>query len=199
MQDEEEANAMKKTPHVSTAAGAVRTLAVAAGLLVAVGCGAPPAEAPTGEPGAGMPTAADATADAAAAGTGAPTLDIAAVATGDTVVVDHVSMADMPCHAMGNVIMGQCAPDDIERIVGELEILPYDAQAMADQPCHVMDSTIMGQCSAEDIARLRRESTILVDTGLMADMPCHVMGNTIMGACGTDDVERLRAEMRDAR
>lgn len=38
----------------------------------------------------------------------------------DDIVVDTESMHDMPCHRMGTTIMGDCSPEDIERLKAEI-------------------------------------------------------------------------------
>lgn len=185
-----------------------RAGALAAGIAIATAlaaCGAntdvstastdAPVDASTPITGSGATRpAADAPSDNASAAP-APV----GAATGDVFVVDHVSMADQPCHVMGNTVMGRCTEADIDKVIGETDYLNIDVEQMKDSPCHVMDGTIMGQCAQTDIARLRIEQAIVVDTALMAEQDCHEMDGVIMGQCTEEDVKRLADEIRTAR
>ena len=101
----------------------------------------------------GMSLAASVTEPASAA---AAAPDPLGAAGGDIYVVDHVAMADQPCHVMDHSIMGQCTDADIERLRVENAIVVNTAQ-MADSPCHTMEETIMGQCTEDDVNRLAGE------------------------------------------
>ncbi|MFN8424141.1 MAG: hypothetical protein U0470_12450 [Anaerolineae bacterium] len=85
------------------------TLAAALALAATVGaCGG---AATDGGPSA-APTSADAANVAGSASAVAATpaaADPVGAAGDDVFVVDHVAMADQPCHVMGNTIMGRCA------------------------------------------------------------------------------------------
>jgi len=50
----------------------------------------------------------------------------------DDIVVDTEAMHDAPCHRMGTTIMGDCSPDDIERL--RHEILGTPPTPGADEP-----------------------------------------------------------------
>lgn len=80
--------------------------------------------------------------------------DLSAMAVGDVVLVDRTQMADEPCHAMGNIVMGGCATqDEVDAAVATLGIdapVIIDLNQMADQPCHVMGGVVMGNCSAAE-------------------------------------------------
>ena len=88
--------------------------------------------------------------------------DLSAMAVGDVVLVDRTQMADEPCHAMGNVVMGNCATqDEVDAAVATLGIdapIIIDRNQMADQPCHVMAGVIMGSCSAAEAQALVDEA-----------------------------------------
>ncbi len=82
--------------------------------------------------------------------------------TGDIITVDTGQMADLPCHAMDNTIMGACSEEDVTAILGEMgvdaeSVILVDAQTMSDEICHVMSDMIMGDCSEADIERLAAE------------------------------------------
>lgn len=84
--------------------------------------------------------------------------DLSALATGDVVLVDRTQMADEACHAMGNVIMGNCATqDDVDAVLATMGIaspILIDRNQMAEAPCHVMSGVVMGACTAEEAAAL---------------------------------------------
>lgn len=143
-------------------AGAIGTGIILAAALSACGGPAPAdppavapvtAPAPAGATDAAAVPAAVATQPASAA---AAAPDPLGAAGGDIYVVDHVAMADQPCHVMDHSIMGQCTEADIERLRVEDAIVVNTAQ-MADAPCHTMGDTIMGQCTEDDVLRLAGE------------------------------------------
>lgn len=135
-------------------------VALVAALLTLAACGggapAPDAAAPAPDTNAPASDAGDAggEADAPAA---APA-DLSALATGDVVLVDRTQMAGEACHAMGNVIMGDCATQaDVDAVLATMGIeapILIDRNQMAEAPCHVMGGVVMGACTAEEAAAL---------------------------------------------
>ena len=80
----------------------------------------------------------------------------------DLIVIDREDMAELPCHAMDNSIMGECSEDDIAGLLAEMgldknQIILHDKQLMSEEACHVMETTIMGNCSEDDVTRLAEE------------------------------------------
>lgn len=125
---------------------ALLTLAACGGEAPAPDAAAPDTNAPASDAG-----------DAAEAPAAAPA-DLSALATGDVVLVDRTQMAGEACHAMGNVIMGDCATQaDVDAVLATMGIeapILIDRNQMAEAPCHVMSDMVMGACSAEEAAAL---------------------------------------------
>jgi len=142
-------------------------LALSLALVAAVAaCGgdgaAPSADAPAANvpaDGGDVAGVAPETAAGDAAGSAdQPAADLSALATDDVVLVDRTQMAGEPCHAMGNVVMGDCATqEDVDAVVATMGIaapIVIDANQMAEAPCHVMGGTIMGACTADEAAAM---------------------------------------------
>lgn len=152
--------------------GRLGLLGAALGLTLALGaCGG---EAPAADDAAAPDSAAveegaadeaaveEAVEEEAAADEALASGSVVGTVSGDLIVIDRSEMADMPCHAMDNTIMGNCNDDDIDNILATMGVDPeavivHDMQTMMEAECHVMERTIMGSCSDEDVTRLADE------------------------------------------
>jgi len=100
--------------------------------------------------------------DGAAEGGAAESGSVIGTVTGDLIVVDRDQMAELPCHAMDNTIMGTCSEEDIDNVLTEMglsdaEVVIHDLQTMSDQDCHVMENAVMGNCAEADVATFADE------------------------------------------
>lgn len=80
----------------------------------------------------------------------------------DVMVIDRGMMAEIPCHEMGGIIMGDCSEEEIAKVFAQMELDPartivYDKQLRAGEACTAEGLTISGDCSEEDLARVEAE------------------------------------------
>ena len=133
-----------------------------------------------------------------------------------SITYDADSMKGMPCHAMGVTIMGDCTPEDVDRITAELlgatgavaddhmddEMEsdghmhePGEADDHAgDDSMMTSDDGMMELMSDDMMANMG--SMIMFDFSSRRDEPCQVVdSNRIIGACSPEDVARLVEEL----